>query len=93
MKMLLLILLQISMTLPNSTPEQLYTTSEQYYQTTGYRNEGPYRSPASTNEDGLDFDDDNLPDYPDGPMPIGDGLWILLALAAAYGVAKRRQRL
>ncbi|MCQ2324977.1 MAG: endonuclease, partial [Paludibacteraceae bacterium] len=71
-------------------PEQLYTTSEQYYQSTGYRSEGPYKSPTSNGtDDGWDFDeDDEIPDYPDGPMPIGDGLWVLLVLAAAYGIIR-----
>ncbi len=88
MKTLLLILLQISLTLPNSTPEQLYTTSEDYYQTTGYRASGPNRTPQG-NDDGWDFDEDEtLPDKPEGPMPIGNGVWVLLLLAAAYGVIR-----
>lgn len=88
MKTLLLILLQISLTLPNSNPEQLYTTSEDYYQTTGYRASGPHKT---TMNDGWDFDDDDpLPDKPEGPMPIGNGVWVLLLLAAAYGVVRSR---
>lgn len=87
MKTLILILLQISLTLPNSTPEQLYTTSEDYYQTTGYRASGPNRTPQDY-DDGWDFEDEELSDKPEGPMPIGNGLWILLTLAAAYGIIR-----
>ena len=91
MKTLLLILLQISLTLPNSTPEQLYTTSDQYYQNTGYRAGGPNRAPQG-DDGGWDFEDDEpLPDKPDGPMPIGDGLWMLLILAAAYGIIRMKK--
>lgn len=91
MKTLLLILLQISLTLPNSTPEQLYTTSEDYYQTTGYRASGPNRSPQEDDPWGDVYDDDELPVYPEGPdMPIGNGVWVLLALAAAYGFIRSR---
>ncbi len=91
MKTLLLILLQIGLTLPNSSPEQLYTTSDQYYETTGYRAGGPNRSPQEDDPWGDVYDDDELPGYPEGPdMPIGNGVWVLLALAAAYGIIKSR---
>lgn len=94
MKTLLLILLQISLTLPNSNPEQLYTTSDQYYQNTGYRAGGPNRSPMGDepSDPWSDaYEDENLSEYPDGPdLPIGNGLWILLVLAAAYGIIRSR---
>lgn len=69
-----------------------YQSSDDYYGSTGYRAGGPNHAPQNE-DDGWDFDDDDpLPDKPDGPMPIGNELWILLALAAAYGVIKRITR-
>lgn len=89
MKTLFFILLQISLTFPSEGPTQLYTTADDYYQSTGYRASGPNRSPQEDTGDGWDWDDDDpLPDKPDGPMPIGNGVWVLCALTAAYGIIK-----
>lgn len=96
MKTLILILLTIGYALPNTQPTSNYTTAADYYAT--YVDQTPVSSVPTTytltsennNDDGWDFEEDEtLPEKPDGPMPIGNGLWILLALAAAYGIIRR----
>lgn len=95
MKTLLFILLQISLTLPNSTPKQLYTTSYQYYETTGYRangNSGPHKTSIIEDNEETTESVDNRPKNQTDPLPIGNDVWVLLTLAIGYGIVKKRKQ-
>lgn len=49
----------------------------------------PGRPRRTVGEDG--FDDDDDPETPGEPFPIGDGMWVMMLLAAGYGAWMMRR--
>ena len=72
-----------------------YQSSSDYYYSTGYRagsyGSGPNRVGINDDEEDSDGTGDDHPGSQTDPLPIGNGLWFLLALAAAYAAWKARR--
>lgn len=52
----------------------------------------PLYAPQEDDDD-WDFEDDDLPEYPEGPLPIGEGIASSIVMAGAYVLLQRRKRL
>lgn len=69
-----------------------YQLADEYYNTTVTAS--PFGSASVlklTNEGDSDFEEESDPEERKGPAPLGDGLWILLALALSYALLSRRR--
>lgn len=66
-----------------------YQSSSDYYYSTGYRagssGPGPNRAGKPTTDEGKPEDREDPYE-----TPIGNGMWVLLLLAAAYGIIRSR---
>lgn len=69
-------------TLPQAAVTGTYTADEMYSSYSPARLGGPRR--VDSNDDG--FEDEEDPDLPDVPFPLGDAVLPLMALAIVYGV-------
>lgn len=71
-----------------------YQSSSDYYYSTGYRagssGPGPNRAGIIDDEDDDGEGGDVRPGSQTDPLPIGNGMWVLLLLAAAYGFVRSR---